>query len=277
MAASLTDTLKIAVAQLDSVVGDIAGNLAKARAARATAATDGADLLVLSELFIAGYPPEDLVLKPAFQDACRDAVEALARDTADGGPGVVIGSPWPEDGKCYNAVALLDGGRVEGLRYKVELPNYGVFDELRVFTSGPLPGPVGFRGLRLGLPICEDIWFEQVSECLLETGAEILIVPNGSPYWQGKAEVRQQVAIARVVETGLPLIYVNQWERRTSSSSTAVRSRCIATGRWPSRCRSSTRVSPPRRGRRTTGGGAAATGRWRRCRAWRKPTGARAW
>ena len=143
MAALLTDTIKIAVAQLDSVVGDIDGNLKKARGARAEAADAGADLLVLSELFIAGYPPEDLVLKPAFQDACRKAVEALAADTADGGPGVVIGSPWPHEAKCYNAVALLDGGKGQGLRFKVELPNYGVFDELRVFEKGPLPGPVG--------------------------------------------------------------------------------------------------------------------------------------
>jgi NAD+ synthase len=210
MAADLTDTIRIAVAQLDSVVGDIEGNLAKARAARAEAAAAGADLVALAELFIAGYPPEDLVLKPAFQDACRTAIEALAADTADGGPGVIIGTPWPEDGRVYNAVALLDGGTIQALRYKVELPNYGVFDELRVFEVGPLPGPVGFRGLRLGLPICEDIWFEQVCECLLETGAEMLIVPNGSPYWQGKADVRQQVAIARVVETGLPMVYVNQ-------------------------------------------------------------------
>jgi len=210
MAADLTDTIRITVAQLDSVVGDIDGNLNKAREARAQAAAAGADLLVLSELFIAGYPPEDLVLKPAFPDACRAAVEALAADTADGRPGIVIGTPWPEGGKVYNAVALLDDGAVQALRYKVELPNYGVFDEFRVFEVGPLPGPVGFRGLRLGLPICEDIWFEQVCECLLETGAEMLIVPNGSPYWQGKADVRQQVAIARVVETGLPVVYVNQ-------------------------------------------------------------------
>jgi NAD+ synthase len=208
--AQITDTIRFSVAQLDSIVGDIEGNLKKARVARTQAAADGADLLVLSELFIAGYPPEDLVLKPAFQDACRAAVEAFAKDTADGGPGVVVGTPWPEDGKVYNAVALLDDGKVQGVRYKVELPNYGVFDELRVFEVGPLPGPVGFRGLRLGLPICEDIWFEQVCECLLETGAEFLVVPNGSPYWQGKAEVRQQVAVARVVETGLPMVYVNQ-------------------------------------------------------------------
>jgi NAD+ synthase len=210
MPALLTDTIRIAVAQLDSVVGDIDGNLKKARAARAEAKAAGADLVVFSELFVAGYPPEDLVLKPAFQDACRKAVEAFAKDTSDGGPGVLVGVPWPQDGKCFNAVALLDNGTIEGLRYKVELPNYGVFDELRVFEKGPLPGPLGFRGVRLGVPICEDIWFEQVVECLLETGAEMLIVPNGSPYWQGKADVRQQVAVERIVETGLPLIYVNQ-------------------------------------------------------------------
>ena len=210
MASPITDTIRFAVAQLNPTVGDIEGNLRLARSARTEAAAAGADLLVLSELFIAGYPPEDLVLKPAFQDACRAAVEALAADTADGGPGVVVGSPWPEGGKVYNAAILLDEGRVQGVRYKVELPNYGVFDELRVFEPGPLPGPLGFRGLRLGLPICEDIWFEQVCECLAETGAEILVVPNGSPYWQGKAEVREQVAVARVVETGLPMVYVNQ-------------------------------------------------------------------
>jgi len=210
MPAPITDTIRFAVAQLNPTVGDLDGNLKLARKARAEAAAAGADLLVLSELFIAGYPPEDLLLKPAFQDACRRAVEALAADTADGGPGVVIGSPWPEGGKVYNAVALLDDGAVQGVRYKVELPNYGVFDELRVFEPGPLPGPIGFRGLRLGLPVCEDIWFEQVCECLAETGAEMLVVPNGSPYWQGKAEVREQVAVARVVETGLPMVYVNQ-------------------------------------------------------------------
>ncbi len=208
--ASETDSIRIAIAQLDSVVGDIDGNLARARAARAAAAKDGAHLLVLSELFVSGYPPEDLVLKPSFQDACRNAVEALARDTADGGPGVVIGTPWPEGGDVYNAVALLDAGTIQSLRFKVELPNYGVFDEYRVFARGPLPGPVGFRGIRLGLPVCEDMWFEQVCECLMETGAELLIVPNGSPYSEDKADQRLQVAVQRVVETGLPLIYVNQ-------------------------------------------------------------------
>ncbi len=209
------DRLAIAVAQLNPIVGDVSGNLERARKARARAAGDGADIIAFSELFIAGYPPEDLVLRPAFQAACRAAVEALARDTADGGPAVLIGTPWIEDGKLYNAYGLLTGGRVEALRFKVNLPNYGVFDEKRVFASGPLPGPVNFRGVRLGIPVCEDTWtdwgdYENVVECLAETGAEILVVPNGSPYWRDKSEVRLNVVVARVTEAGLPLIYINQ-------------------------------------------------------------------
>jgi NAD+ synthase len=208
--APLSDRFRIAIAQIDPVVGDVAGNVERARRARSEAAAKQADLLVLPELYISGYPPEDLVLKPAFVDACQAGAERLAAETADDGPGVVVGTPWRDGDKVTNSVVVADGGRVVGVRAKVELPNYGVFDEKRVFAPGPLPGPVGFRGVRLGLPICEDIWSEQVTECLLETGAELLIVPNGSPYWQGKAEERIQVAVARVVETGLPLIYVNQ-------------------------------------------------------------------
>ncbi len=213
------DRLAITVAQLNPIVGDISGNLELARKARAQAARDRGDIVAFSELFIAGYPPEDLVLKPAFQAACRAAVEALARETADGGPAVLIGTPWVEDGvedgKLHNAYALLAGGRIEALRFKVNLPNYGVFDEKRVFAAGPLPGPVSFRGVRLGLPVCEDTWtdwgdYENVVECLAETGAEILIVPNGSPYWRDKGEVRLNVVVARVTEAGLPLIYINQ-------------------------------------------------------------------
>jgi NAD+ synthase len=166
--------------------------------------------VVFPELFLAGYPPEDLVLKPAFLAACRAALEALARETADGGPALLIGCPWADEGKLYNTVCLLDGGQIAAIRHKVNLPNYGVFDEKRVFVPGPLPGPVNFRGVRLGVPVCEDIWAEDVIECLAETGAELLIVPNGSPYWRGKDDVRLNVAVARVTESGLPLVYVNQ-------------------------------------------------------------------
>jgi NAD+ synthase len=207
---AITDTLKIALAQLNPTVGDLAGNTEKLRKARAQAAADGADLIVLPELFITGYPPEDLVRKPAFATAARAAVEAVAKDTADGGPGVLVGTIWAEDGKLYNAAALLDGGRVQGVRFKVDLPNYGVFDEKRVFDVGPMPGPVSFRGVRIGVPICEDIWQDEVCECLQETGSEFLISPNGSPFDWPKPDLRMNVAVARVTETGLPLLYVNQ-------------------------------------------------------------------
>ena len=156
------------------------------------------------------------MLKPAFQSACRAAVEALARETADGGPAMLIGSPWVEDGKLYNACALLDGGRIAALRFKANLPNYGVFDEKRLFARGPAAGPVTIRGIRVGVPICEDIWleesedYENVVECLAETGAEILVVPNGSPYARDKNDMRLSIAVARVTESGLPLIYLNQ-------------------------------------------------------------------
>jgi NAD+ synthase len=209
------DRLAIAAAQLNPTVGDLDGNAEKVRRARREAAAQGADLVALPELFISGYPPEDLVLKPAFQAACRATVEALARDTADGGPAVLVGTPWAEDGKLYNGYCLLEGGRIAAVRLKVNLPNYGVFDERRVFAPGPLGGPVSVRGVRLGVPICEDIWtewgaYEDVVECLVETGAEILVVPNGSPYSRGKGDQRLNVAVARVTESGLPLIYVNQ-------------------------------------------------------------------
>jgi NAD+ synthase len=210
MSAQPANRLAITIAQLNPIVGDVSGNMEKVRRARAQAAGDGADLVIFPELFIAGYPPEDLVLKPAFQAACRAAVETLARETADGGPAILVGAPWNEDGKLYNAVALLDAGLIAALRFKVDLPNYGVFDEKRVFATGPMPGPINFRGVRLGVPICEDIWGDEVVECLAETGAELLIVPNGSPYWRDKDEVRLNTAVARVSEQGLPLIYVNE-------------------------------------------------------------------
>src|SRR3954467_11164860 len=209
MNARPADRLAIALAQLNPTVGDVQGNAEKVRRARATAAAQGADVVMFPELFIAGYPPEDLVLKPAFQAACRTAVEALARETADGGPAVLVGAPWVDDGKLYNAYLLLEGGKVTAARYKVDLPNYGVFDEKRVFEPGPLPGPIVLRGVRIGVPVCEDIWRPDVVECITETGGEILLVPNGSPYWRDKTQVRLNIAVARVVESGLPLIYLN--------------------------------------------------------------------
>jgi NAD+ synthase len=204
------DRLVIALAQLAAIVGDIEGNLGRLRAARAQAAAFGADIVMCSELFLSGYPPEDLVLKPAFQEACRTACETLARETADGGPAVLVGLPWAENGALYNAYALLDRGRIEAVRFKVDLPNYGVFDEKRVFTPGPAPGPISFRGVRIGVPICEDIWGPDPVECITETGGEILLAPNASPYERGKVALRQNIAVARVVESGLPMVYLNQ-------------------------------------------------------------------
>ena len=211
----MAQDLVIAIAQTNPTVGDIEGNLALIREARARAAEEGADLVLFSELVICGYPPEDLVLKPALQQHCHAAVEMLAADTIDGGPAMLVGTPWVERGALYNAAALLAGGKIETLRFKHDLPNYGVFDEKRVFAAGPIPGPVPFRlrdgsQVRLGLMICEDMWAEDVAEGLEESGAEFLIIPNGSPFEHDKQDVRLNLAVARVTETGLPLIYGNQ-------------------------------------------------------------------
>ena len=210
MAHRIKDSFKLALAQLDAVVGDIDGNLRRAREARARAAQAGADLIAFTELFLTGYPIEDLVLKPALQKAAQAALESLARDTKDEGPAVLMGLPFADGPFVYNAQALLDRGRIEALRFKNNLPNYGVFDEKRVFAPGPMPAPIEFRGIKLGIPVCEDIWSEQVCKALAVGGAELLIVPNGSPYWIDKQDVRYGVAEARVKETGLPLAYVNQ-------------------------------------------------------------------
>jgi NAD+ synthase len=207
----MTDSLTIALAQLNPTVGDIDGNVARIRAARAAAAAGGADLVVGTELCVSGYPPEDLVLKNAFLAAVREGVEALAADTADGGPGLIVGAPWlDDDGKRYNAALMLDGGKIVTRRDKYDLPNYGVFDEKRVFDAGAPPGPVNFRGVRLGVAVCEDMWTPDVCETLQESGAEILVIINGSPYERDKVDVRLNLAVERVTETDLPLIYVNQ-------------------------------------------------------------------
>jgi NAD+ synthase len=206
----MTHELKIALAQLNPTVGDIAGNVALLRTARATAAEKGADLVLYGELVLSGYPPEDLVLKPAFQQACKSALQELAADTADGGPAMLVGSPWLEGESLHNGLFLLAEGKIAASRFKHELPNYGVFDEKRVFKAGPLQGPVSFKGVRLGLPICEDLWFCDVAECLAESGAEILLCPNGSPFEIDKMDQRMNISVARQQETNLPIIYVNQ-------------------------------------------------------------------
>ncbi len=204
------DRLRIALAQINPHQGQITANADRIRAARAEAAAEGAQLLVTPEFSIAGYPPEDLVLKPAFVADCVAAIEALAAETADGGPGLVIGGPWRDGQALHNALYVLDGGRIIARRAKHELPNYGVFDDKRTFVPGPAPGPVAFRGVRLGLMICEDWWFPAVSETLAESGAEMLIAINGSPFEVEKPYARVDLAVARVVETGLPFVFLNQ-------------------------------------------------------------------
>ncbi len=206
----MTEGLGIALAQLNPTVGDVAGNADLLRRARAQAASLGADIVIASELVITGYPPEDLILKPAFQARAEAAVRDLAAETGDGGPALVVGTPWRNENKLYNAGGLLADGEVAAIRFKRELPNYSVFDEKRVFAPGPPPGPVDFRGCRLGLMVCEDLWAPEVPECLQESGADILIVINGSPFERDKHDRRINMAVARIVESGLPLIYVNQ-------------------------------------------------------------------
>jgi len=206
----MTDRLAIALAQLNPTVGGIEGNVDCILKAREQARALGADLMLASELVVCGYPPEDLVLKPAFIDAVLAGIQILAQATSDGGTAILVGSPWRDQGKVMNSALLLDQGRIASVRYKHDLPNYGVFDEKRLFAPGPLPGPMPFRGVRLGVMVCEDMWTPDAAECLQESGAELLLVPNGSPYEFEKRDQRIQLAIARVTETGLPLAYVNQ-------------------------------------------------------------------
>ena len=202
-------TISIAFSQTNPVVGAIPGNLEIVRQGRDRAIALGADLVVFPELSLVGYPPEDIVLRPALVEASARAVRELESESRDSRTGVIVGLPWAADGRLYNAVALVHDGRTD-VRFKHELPNYGVFDEKRVFAPGPLPEPVTFRGLRIGLPICEDIWFEPVSRHLRSRGAQLLLVPNGSPFDVEKFEQRLELARTRVAETGLPLAYLNQ-------------------------------------------------------------------
>jgi NAD+ synthase len=207
----MTDTLSITLAQLNQSVGDISGNAMAMIAARERAKAAGADLIVFPEMQLIGYPPEDLVLKPALIERAAAELEGIAGVTADGGPAMLVGSVFVVDGNLHNGIALLDGGKVAAIRLKHELPNYGTFDEMRLFQPGPLPEPVVFRGVMIGLPICEDIWHPDVCRHLADFGAELLICVNGSPYEIDKDTLRiDGVAKRRAVDTGLPLAYLNR-------------------------------------------------------------------
>ena len=207
---AVTDRLRIALVQLSQRIGDLSGNAEKMLEWRAKAAAEGADLVLVPELQLTGYPPEDLVLKPEFVRQTMELAERLVDATVDGGPGLLFGSIHAEGAANYNCVILAEGGRTIGRRLKHELPNYGTFDEKRVFAHGPLPEPILFKGVKLGVPICQDIWEERVCAHLARSGAEILLSPNGSPYETDKDSLRQRMVRQRVVETGLPLVYLNR-------------------------------------------------------------------
>jgi NAD+ synthase len=206
----MTDRLTLALAQINPIVGDVAGNAVRIRDAREEASHSGADLVIFGELAITGYPPEDLVIKHSFMDHVDEVVAALAKETDDGGPGLLLGAPWAENGRLYNAALLLDKGAIAAIVSKHDLPNYSVFDEKRIFAPGPLPEPMDFRGRLLGVLVCEDMWSPAPPAHLRAAGAEILVVLNGSPFEQGKRATRRELAANRVSETHLPLVYVNQ-------------------------------------------------------------------
>ena len=205
-----TLNLRIALAQMNQRVGDLAGNAAAILAVRATAAAQGADLVMTPELQLTGYPVEDLVLKPEFVRRTIEAGERLVDATADGGPALLFGTLHLTDGAVYNAMVLAEGGRIVGRTLKHELPNYGTFDEKRIFAPGPLPQPIEWRGVRLGVPICEDIWLQPVCAALVAAEADLLLVPNGSPFEFDKDDRRLVTVRTRATETGLPLAFLNR-------------------------------------------------------------------
>ena len=205
----MAEKLIITLAQLNQQVGDFAANAAAVRRVRAQ--SRDSDLIVFPEMHLIGYPPEDLILKPALIERAAQELQKLALDTADGGPALLIGSVFVRDGALHNGVALLEGGRIAAVRFKYELPNYGTFDEKRYFLPGPLPEPVLFKGVMIGLPICEDIWHPDVCRHLAQLGAEIFICVNGSPYEIDKHAMRiDGVAKRRAIDTGIPLAFLNR-------------------------------------------------------------------
>ena len=205
----MPDTLKITLAQTNQTVGDIAGNAKAMREARQQA-TDS-DLIVFPELNLIGYPPEDLVLKPALIERAAVELDKLAQFSESAGPAMLVGSAFVRDGELHNGVALLEGGKIAATRFKHELPNYGTFDEMRLFQPGPLPEPVILRGTMIGVPICEDIWHPEVCRHLADFGAEMFVCINGSPYEINKDSLRiESVAKRRAIDTGLPMAYLNR-------------------------------------------------------------------
>ncbi|MCC5959448.1 MAG: NAD+ synthase [Rhodobacteraceae bacterium] len=204
----MTDRFRLTLGQLNPVLGDITGNAARARDAWAQARDAGADMLALPEMFLSGYQTQDLVWRPAFQADLRAALDKLAQDCADG-PMLGIGVPLMQEGALYNCWVVLGGGGIRATIRKHHLPNTSVFDEKRLFASGDISGPYVAGPLRIGTPICEDAWFDDVAEAQAESGAELLLVPNGSPYAQARYDTRLAHMVARVTETGLPLVYLN--------------------------------------------------------------------
>ena len=199
----------IALAQLNPHLGNITANVARLLEARRSAGNAKAAAIVTPEMYLSGYPCDDLVLRSDFMGEVASGLQTLAAATADGGPAIIVGAPHEQDGRITNSVFVLDEGEIKARRDKVNLPNYGVFDDKRNFTAGEMPGPVQLRGMRLGLPICEDIWTPDVIECLAESGAEIIISLNASPFDLAKPDARMAHAVSRVHEAGIPLIYVN--------------------------------------------------------------------
>ncbi|MEL6958843.1 MAG: NAD+ synthase [Pseudomonadota bacterium] len=204
----MTETFRLMMAQLNPTVGDIAGNAEKASAAWSEGAKAGADMVMLPEMFLVGYQAQDLIMKPAFEAAAMAELHRLAAECADG-PMLGIGGPLWEEGKLRNAYFILKGGKIHNITRKYFLPNFNVFDEVRLFSRAEMQGPWDAGPLRVGTPVCEDAWYEDVCEAMVESGAEMLLVPNGSPYFREKFEVRLNHMVARVVENDVPVVYLN--------------------------------------------------------------------
>ena len=205
----MTKPVLIALAQMNAHLGKVNTNVSRLAEARAKSALQGAEIIVTPEMFLSGYPCDDLVLRNDFMADVAAGIDQLTELTSDGGPAIVVGAPAAIDGAIYNSVFVLDGGKQLARFDKVNLPNYGVFDDKRNFTAGQMPGPAMLRGLKIGFPICEDIWEPNVAECLEESGADLIIAINASPFDISKPERRMSTIVARTVETGLPVAYVN--------------------------------------------------------------------